>query len=70
MDHMKEIDAMDTAIRLERNVSEYIRGMDRYIEGIRSESKETASKKARSALYDSGVITRTGKVKKKIVSWE
>ena len=61
---------MDVAINLQRSTVDYIRGMDAYIEALRNVPKEEAQKDARRVLFETGVTTETGEIKKEIVSWE
>lgn len=69
----KEVDAMSTAVKLRAAEVEFIKEMDNYVLRLKKqqiESSENAYNEAKSALLRTGVITKSGKTKKKIVSWE
>lgn len=64
---------MSTAVKLRAAEVEFIEEMDNYIVKLKKqqiESKESAYSEAKKALLRTGVVTRGGKTKKKIVSWE
>lgn len=69
----KEVDIMSTATKLIEDEMVFAQEMQRYIEKLEKQSRECtkeAKKDARAALERTGVITKSGKTKKKIVSWE
>ncbi len=64
---------MNTAIKLQSAEVEFIKEMDNYIKKLKEQqtnSKETAYKEARDALFRTGVANENGKPKNKIVTWE
>lgn len=69
----KEIDVMSTAAKLSKSERKYLVEMDNYIVKLKKmehASGEAACNEAKKALLRTGVVTRSGKAKKKIVSWE
>lgn len=56
---------MTTTVRFERNDTEMIKGMDRYIE----ELKKITPEQAFEILRRTGVVGEDGKTKENIVSW-
>lgn len=69
----KEVDAMSTAVKLHASEGKYLDEMETYIvklKNMRHDSTEDAYKEAKKALLRTGVVTRSGKIKEKIVSWE
>ncbi len=69
----KEVDAMSTAIKLRACEGKYLDELETYIvklKDMKHDSTEEAYKEAKKALLRTGVVTRSGKIKKKIVSWE
>lgn len=60
----------EVARKLEADEMGFISGMSKYIENLRAQSPEEAEKTAKEALIRTGVITKDGKIKKSIVSWE
>lgn len=56
---------MTKIVRFERNDTEMLKGMDRYIE----ELKTIPVEQALEILRRTGVIDETGKTKENIVSW-
>lgn len=64
---------MSTAVKLRAAEVEFIKEMDNYVMKLKKqqiESSETACIEAKEALLRTGVVTKSGKTKKKIVSWE
>lgn len=64
---------MSTAVKLRAAEVEFIKEMDNYVIKLKKqqiESSETAYIAAKKALLRTGVATKSGKTKKKIVSWE
>ena len=64
---------MSTAVKLRAAEVEFIKEMDNYIKKLKkqqNESGQIAYDEARHALFRTGVVTKSGKTKKKIVSWE
>ena len=66
----QEVNAMTTAVKLQQSDKEYIEGMKRYLEELKQQPPEQAKDEAKKALIRTGVLTRNGKPKKTIVSWE
>lgn len=69
----KEVDVMNTAVKLCAAEVEFIKEMDEYIGKLKKQqldSNEDACRAAKAALLRTGVVTKGGKTKKKIVSWE
>ena len=64
---------MSTAVKLRAAEVKFINEMDNYVLKLkkqRLESRDTAYKEAKTALLRTGVVTKSGKPKKRIVSWE
>lgn len=61
----KEVPVMTKIVRFERNDAEMIKGMDRYIEELKSISVE----EAREILKRTGVLDENGNPKENIVTW-
>ena len=69
----KEVDIMITAAKLQEPDLMLIKDMESFIEKLKKQqqnSQEDAYKDAKQALYRTGVISKNGKTKKKIVTWE
>lgn len=69
----KEVDVMSTAVKLRQIDNIFIEEMDKYIEKLEKQqarSNESALQEANEALVRTGVCTKKGNLKKKIVSWE
>lgn len=69
----KEVDIMSTAVKLRQSDNNFIEEMDRYIRELENQKKtsqDMAYQEAKKALYRTGVGTKKGNIKKKIVSWE
>lgn len=69
----KEVSVMNTAVRLQAADLRFLADMDAYLQKLKqqqSDSPKQACKEAKDALYRTGVTTKKGKLKKKIVSWE
>ena len=69
----KEVDVMSTAVKLRQLDNIFIEEMDNYIKKLekqKNDSKEIALQEAKEALVRTGVCTKKGNVKRKIVSWE
>ena len=66
----KEATFLKIAVSLQERQAEYTRGMDAYIERLKNQEPDTARENAMRALVRTGVVTRNGNPKKKIVSWE
>ena len=61
---------MDSVVKLQPDKKEYLRDLDNYITKLQNQPSDKAQKEAEKALKRTGVTTRNGKLKKKIVSWE
>lgn len=64
---------MSTAVKLRAAEGTLIKEMDDFVVKLKRqqiESSETAYIEAKEALFRTGVVTKSGKTKKKIVSWE
>lgn len=48
--------------------AEYIQGMKNYISTLESMSPAAAKKEAKNSLMRSGILTKRGKIKKRIVN--
>jgi len=66
----KGANPMEIAVKLKRKDQEMLLDMDNYIKRLKSQPKSEASVCAVKALKRTGVLTQSGKSKKKIVSWE
>lgn len=69
----KDVDVMSTAFKLRAAEVEFIKEMDDFVVKLKKqqvESSETAYIEAKSALLRTGVVTKSGKTKKRIVTWE
>lgn len=60
----------ETAMRLQADERDFIHGMTAYIKKLKALAPEEAQKDAKEALIRTGVLTKDGKIKKSIVSWE
>lgn len=58
------------ALNLHKDTSEYLEGMDKYIEKIRQMPPEDAEKFCFLSLFNSGLLNADGKEKEEIVDWE
>jgi len=71
--YSKGVDVMDEIVRLIDSEKDITRAMDSYIselKRVKKESPEKAYNDAKKALIRTGVMTKNGNMKKKIVSWE
>lgn len=66
----KEAMFMSTAVLLQKEQCEYLKGMDNFIAKLKKQSSEIAKVEATEALKRTGVLDKKGQTKKKIVSWE
>lgn len=66
----KETSAMSTAVLLQEKQRKYLEEMDSFIAQLQKDASQEAKEEAVLALKRTGVITKNGKQKKKIVSWE
>ena len=69
----KEVDVVSTAVKLREADTEIIGKMDCYITKLRKQQQEVpdaAYREAKKALIRTGVATKQGNTKPKIVSWE
>lgn len=64
----KETSFMAIAVSLNREQDKYIKEMNEYIKKISASPQ--AETEALEALKRTGVVTKQGNLKKKIVSWE
>lgn len=61
---------MDTIAKLQIDDQAFIKGMAEYLQKLKALPQEMARQEAREALIRTGVLTKDGKSKKSIVSWE
>lgn len=64
---------MSTAVKLRASESKYLDELEAYIvklKGMKHNSADDAYREAKEALLRTGVVTKSGRIKKKIVSWE
>lgn len=69
----REVDVMSTSVILRTDEVKFIKEMENYVIKLKKqqiESRKNAYNDAKKALLRTGVVTRSGKTKKKIVSWE
>lgn len=69
----KEAMFMKTAAILRKNEMQRVTAMRKYVTAKQTQAKKSpaiAKEEARGALVRTGVITKSGKPKKVIVSWE
>ena len=68
--YQREDDAMSIAVKLQEQDNKFIEEMQKYLKELQSKSPEEAKQEAQEALLRTGVTTKSGKLKKSIVSWE
>lgn len=70
----KEVDIMTTATILRNEEFKFANEMEEYVEEIKNKRKlkgeAECRKEALAALKRTGVVTKNGNTRKKIVSWE
>lgn len=69
----KEVDAMSTATKLRTSEYKYLDELEAYIvklKNMENNPTENAYEEAKKALLRTGVVTRSGRIREKIVSWE
>ncbi len=68
-----EVNMMDNRMKLQMSAMSYTKELDLYIKKLKKQKsicKEDALEDAKLALKRTGVTTKSGRTKKKIVSWE
>lgn len=70
----KGVDVMTTATILEKEEYKFANEMEKYVKELKSMRKRNGEAECREealeALKRTGVVTRNGNTRKKIVSWE
>lgn len=64
---------MNTTVKLQTTDEELIKAMGKYVCNLKKQQNRPSEKmynEAKSALVRTGVVTKRGKTKKRIVSWE
>lgn len=56
--------------KLQLSQEEYLQDMDKYIAELKKLKGPDGAAAAKKSLFRSGVTTRSGRMKKKIVSWD
>lgn len=60
----------NSAVRTRKSDATLIKEMEAYLRTLTKQPSKKAYSEAKDALHRTGVITKGGKTKKKIVSWE
>lgn len=61
---------MRTTIALQADEKKMLDRMSQYIKALQEQPPKTAQQEAKKALIRTGVISKSGKLKDSIVSWE